>query len=82
MWGACLFLVLFLLVAPTTRKMLIGMVGQSGNWMSQWAPFSYIIAVLFVVAGIVSLVLMKSWPRTPEPENPLARFKNGDDVVE
>ncbi|SPE39866.1 conserved hypothetical protein [Candidatus Sulfopaludibacter sp. SbA3] len=81
MWGAFIFLVFFILVAPKTRHLLTGMVGQSGDWISNWAPFSYIILAFVVVAGVFSLYLMTHWPKVAEPENPMARYKN-DDVLE
>jgi len=80
MWGAVLFLVFFLLIAPSTRKILFGMLGQSGGWISSWAPFSYILLALVAVAGVFSFYLMVHWPKTPEPENPLARYKHDDCV--
>ena len=82
MIGAFIFLLFFLLIAPTTRTMITGMLGQSGDWISNWAPFSYIILGGLLMAGFFSLYLMMHWPKVQEPENPLARFKNGDDVIE
>jgi hypothetical protein len=78
MLGAILFLVFFLLIAPQTRGMITGMLGQSGDWISNYAPFSYIVLTLLAVAGIFSLQLMVSWPKTPEPENPLAKYKRDE----
>ncbi len=78
MWGALLFLVFFLLIAPTTRKAITGMMGQSGDWVSNWAPFSYVILIGLAVAGFISLLLMVRWPKIPEPENPLAKYKRDD----
>ena len=52
------------------------MLGQSGDWVTNWAPFSYIILALLAVAGVFSFYLMIHWPKIEEPENPLARYKN------
>ena len=82
MLGAFIFLLFFLLIAPKTRAFITGMLGQSGDWISNWAPFSYIILGILAVAGFFSLYLMTHWPKTEEPENPLARYKHGEDVVE
>ncbi|HWC96649.1 MAG TPA: hypothetical protein VG456_07865 [Candidatus Sulfopaludibacter sp.] len=82
MWGALLFLAFFLMITPQTRKMVSGMLGHSGDWISAWAPFSYIILALLLVAGVFSMNLMVRWPKTPEPDNPLARYKHGNDVVD
>ena len=78
MLGAVLFLVMFILIAPATRNMLLGMLGDSGSWIVRWAPFSYILVAFVAVAGIFSLYLMTHWPKTPEPDNPLARYKHDD----
>lgn len=56
----------------------MGMMGQSGDWLTQYAPFSYVILTLIGVAGVLSLALMVRWPKTPEPENPLAKYKRDD----
>ena len=82
MLGPIIFLVFFLLIAPKTRAMISGMLGNSGDWITHYAPFSYVVLALLVVAGFVSMNLMVKWPKTPEPDNPLARYKNGEDVIE
>lgn len=78
MMGAVLFLVMFLLIAPQTRKVLVNMLGQSGGWVSSYAPFSYIILLFLLVAAFFSLHLMMHWPKTPEPDNPMAKYKHDD----
>ena len=82
MFGAFIFLLFFLLIAPQTRGFLTGVLGQSGDWIQNSAPFSYIILGALLAAGFFSLYLMIHWPKVEEPENPLARYKNADDVVE
>jgi hypothetical protein len=82
MLGPIIFLAFFLLIAPKTRAMISGMLGNSGDWISHWAPFSYIILALLLVAGIFSMKLMVHWPKIPEPDNPLARYKPGEDVID
>lgn len=78
MTGAILFLILFLLIAPKTRAFIVGMMGHSGDWLNQYAPFSYAILALIGFAGVISLALMVRWPKVPEPENPLAKYKRDD----
>ncbi len=78
MLGAILFLVFFLLIAPQTRGMITGMLGQSGDWISNYAPFSYILLSLIAAAGVFSLNLMLRWPKIPEPDNPLAKYKRDE----
>lgn len=78
MTGAVLFLVFFLLIAPKTRGIIMGMMGQSGDWISHYAPFSYLVLTLVAAAGFLALTLMVRWPKIPEPENPLAKYKRDD----
>ena len=78
MWGALLFLVFFLLIAPKTRAAIGHMFGESGDWISHYAPFSYIVLSTLFVAGVISMLLMVRWPKIPEPDNPLAKYKRDD----
>jgi len=78
MTGAVLFLVFFLLIAPKTRGIIMGMLGHSGDWLNQYAPFSYLVLAVIGAAGILALTLMVRWPKIPEPENPLAKYKRDD----
>jgi hypothetical protein len=76
--GAILFLVFFLLIAPPTRHALEHMMATSAQWISDWAPFSYVILALLVVAAIAAYYMMVRWPAPVEPENPLARYHDED----
>jgi len=78
MLGAVLFLLFFILIAPASRALLGQWLSQAGTWTAAWAPFSYIILLLLLAAPFVSFFLMHHWPKTPEPENPLARYKHED----
>ncbi len=75
------FLVVFLLIAPKSRALLSGWMGDAGNWLTAWAPLSYILVALVIAAPIAAMVLMVKWPKPVEPENPLARYK-AEDVVD
>ena len=80
--GTVLFALFFLLLAPTTRAMIGGVVTGAGDWLDKWAPYSYILlAIVVIVPTLAAFVLIK-WPEPPEPENPLARYKGGEDVLE
>jgi hypothetical protein len=75
------FIVMFLLIGEKSRALLTLWVTDAGKWMVAWAPFSFIILALVIAAPIASLMLMVKWPKVPEPENPLAKYKN-DEVLE
>ncbi len=72
------FLIFFLLIAPKSRALLAGWMGDAQVWTVAWAPFSYLIIAFLVVAPIASLFLMAHWPKPVEPENPLAKYKHED----
>jgi hypothetical protein len=72
------FLVFFLLIAPKSRALLGGWMGDAQNWITVWAPLSYLIVALVVMAPIISILLMMRWPKPEEPENPLAKYKHED----
>lgn len=78
MTGAVLFLLLFLLIAPTTRNIITHLLGQSGDWITNSAPFSYVVLGAVGVAAIFSFLLMFHWPKVAEPENPLAKYKHNE----
>ena len=75
------FVVMFLLIGEKSRALLTLWTMDAGKWMIAWAPFSFIILALVISAPIASLLLMVKWPKVPEPENPLAKYKN-DEVLE
>ena len=75
------FLIFFLLIAPKTRALILGWMNDAGAWVTNWAPFSYLIIVLAIAAPLAAAMLMIKWPKVPEPENPLARYKH-EDVLE
>ena len=73
--GAVLLLLIFALIAPQPREAALGLLAGAGDWFRRWAPFSYWIVAVLLVAAIASLVLVASWPRTQEPEDPMAKYK-------
>jgi len=80
--GTVLFALFFVLIAPKSRAMLGGVLNGAAEWMVKWAPYSFILlAVVVIVPAIAALIVIR-WPEPPEPENPLARYKNAQDVLE
>lgn len=75
------FGIFFLLISPKSRALLGVWMGDAGNWVVAWAPLSYLVIALAIVAPLAAALLMVKWPKVQEPENPLARYKY-DDVVE
>jgi hypothetical protein len=75
------FLIAFLMIAPKSRALIEKWMGSAGEWVTAWAPLSYLIVGLVIAAPVMALLLMIKWPKPVEPENPLARYKH-EDVVE
>jgi len=70
--GSALFALVFLLIAPASRAFLVGSVSGGSAWFWSWAPFSFILAAVVLVAPFVSIYLIRTWPEKVEPENPMA----------
>ena len=82
MKGAICFFLFFLLITPKSRQLLSAWIADSGKWINAWAPFSYFILMFLVVATVAAVLLMVRWPKAPEPENPLAKYKYDDTAVD
>jgi hypothetical protein len=78
--GTVLFTVVVLLVAPQSRFFIMARVATAGSFIDHWAPFSYILMLLLVAATFAAMYVMKSWPKTEEPENPMAKYRRQDPV--
>jgi len=73
--GACLFVLIFLLISPPSRAFLLASMTGTSAWIASWAPFSYILLAIAAVAPIVGIYIIKSWPVHVEPENPMAKYR-------
>lgn len=76
MFGPIIFLLCFVLIAPQSRAFLLTIFSDTTDWITRTAPFSYFVLILLLIAGIASMLLMAKWPEVPEPENPLAKYKD------
>lgn len=80
--GTILFALFFLFLSSKSREFIGGVFGGAGQLMDKWAPYSYIgLGVVVLIPMLAALILIK-WPEPPEPENPLARYKAAQDVIE
>jgi hypothetical protein len=80
--GTLCFALFFLFLAPKSREFITGAFGAAGEFLDKWAPYSYLgLGAVVLIPLIAALVLIK-WPEPPEPENPLARYKAAQDVIE
>ena len=80
--GCILFGLIFLAITATSTGSLGARMGQMATWVHAWAPFSYILLLILLAAPVVSFKIMHSWPKHVEPEDPMARYRHGNDVIE
>ena len=80
--GTVLFTLFFVLLAPKTRNMLAAVVTGAADWVVKWAPYSYFLLLIIVIVPALAALVIIKWPQPPEPENPLARYKAAQDVIE
>lgn len=73
--GTILFVVVFILAAPTSRAYIIGLAGGAGAWVVAWAPFSYLLLLVLLAALGAAVHMVKTWPEREEPENPMAKYR-------
>jgi hypothetical protein len=80
--GCILFGLIFVVLSSKSTGALGAHVDQTLAWMHAWAPYSYILLVIVLVAPVVSLKIMHSWPKLEEPDDPMARYRHGEDVLD
>lgn len=73
--GLILFVLAFVMIMPQSQAFLLGSFASAGTWITAWAPFSYLLLLILVVAPFVGIHLMRSWPEREEPENPMAKYR-------
>ena len=66
MWGALTFLLLFLVIDPTTRDAILAAIEDARIHLAVEAPLSYFLLVVLGGSALVSALIMKFWPRTEE----------------
>lgn len=56
--------------------------GWAATWFVAWAPYSFLIVIgIFLAAPVAPFIIMQLWPKVEEPENPMAKYRNADDVI-
>jgi hypothetical protein len=80
--GCILFALIFVLMSAKSNGALGARMDSTLTWMHNWAPFSYILLLLLLAAPLVSVKIMQSWPKRVEPEDPMAKYRHANDVVE
>jgi hypothetical protein len=71
MWGALIFLMFFLAIAPSTRDVILAMLEQARLRVAVEAPLSYFLLVILGGSALVSFLIMRFWPRAQESRAPV-----------
>lgn len=80
--GTILFALFFLFLSSKSREFLGSIFGGAGEFVDKYAPYSYVGLGIVVLIPIVAALILIKWPEPPEPENPMARYKDARDVIE
>ena len=64
MWGAALFLMMFLVIDPGSREFLRSAIEQARLTLAVEAPLPYFLLIVLTGSAIVSALIMVFWPRT------------------
>ena len=77
-----MFALFFLFLSAKSRNFILGTFDVGAEFMAKWAPFSYVALAVIVLVPMLAALLLIKWPQPPEPENPMARYKAAEDVLE
>ncbi len=80
--GCILFGLMFVVMTAQSNGTLQQRMDHTFAWIHGWAPFSYLIILLVLVSPLIMLKVMNSWPKRVEPENPMKKYREANDVVE
>lgn len=82
--GCILFGLIFVVMTAQSTGSLQARVEHTVTWIHAWAPFSYLIILMLLVAPFISMKIMNSWPKREEPEDPMAKYRReaSDGTVE
>ena len=73
--GPVMFLLFFAFLSETVRGKTFECIGAVLHWIDVYQPVSYLVVLLFVAAPLLSYLLIVSWPRPQEMENPLVQYR-------
>lgn len=66
MWGALTFLLMFLVIDPTTREIILAGLDRAHLQLSVAAPLSYFLFIIVFGSAAVSALIMAFWPKTQQ----------------
>jgi len=63
LWGALAFMLMFLVIGPTTRAMILDLLENARLQIAVATPLSYFLIVIVVGSAVVSAIIMAWWPK-------------------
>ena len=73
--GLVLFVLVFIMISPASRNFIGGHVSSAMEQIDLWAPFSYVLLAAVGIAPIAAMIVIKTWPKRVEPEDPMAKYR-------
>ena len=73
--GCILFALFFFFISTQQSGSLQARMDGTFRWIHSWAPFSYLIIVIVLIAPVVMMKVMHSWPERKEPDDPMAKYR-------
>ena len=67
MLASLAFLMVFLLIAPSTRTFIMDRLTASGEWIQSGFPYSYILMFFTVAAPLFAFMVVATWPARGRP---------------
>ncbi len=80
--GIALFGLIFFVLTANQKGAIGDKMSATMQWIQAWAPYSYILLLVLLLAPLVSIQIVRCWPEHKEPEDPMRRYRTGEDVVE
>ena len=73
--GLVLFVLVFLMISPSSRNFIGGHLDSAMDQINAWAPFSYVLLAMVGISPIAAMIVINTWPKRVEPEDPMAKYR-------
>jgi hypothetical protein len=76
------FILVFALAAPQSQAFLLGLLNGASTWIAAWAPISYILLLILLLAPFAGMHIVRTWPVRVDEENPMAKYRKENPLEE
>jgi len=80
--GLALLGLVYLGIATVSNGSLLAGVEHTRVWIETYRPLSYIVILVAVFSSLFSLKIICTWPKRQEPQDPMAKYRHPQDVLE